>query len=88
MVRFVRLARGYVRIRVTGPVVQRFMNLCSVHQISLWEITASDDIYEMNISVSDYFKLKPIVKKTKTKVVLMEKVLKYLYRRTYLLQTG
>ncbi len=73
MVRFVRLARGYVRIRVTGPVVQRFMNLCSVHQISLWEITASDDTYEMNISVADYFKLKPIVKKTKTKVVLMEK---------------
>lgn len=73
MVKIVRLARGYVRIRVIGPVPQRFMNLCSVHQISLWDIIALDDKYEMNISVSDYFRLKPIVKKTKTKVVLIEK---------------
>ena len=73
MVKFIRLFRGYVRIRVKGPVPQRFMNLCSVHGITLWDITAEEDSYGMSLSVSDYFLLKPIVKKTKTKVVLLEK---------------
>ncbi len=73
MVKFIRLMRGYVRIKVEGAGGQRFLNLCSVHGISLWDIVADQDIYEMNLSVSDYFSLKPIVKKTKTKVVLIKK---------------
>ncbi len=73
MVKFIRSFRGYVRIRVNGPVPQRFMNLCSVHEISLWDITADGDTYEMNIAVADFFRLKPVIKKTKTKVVLIEK---------------
>ncbi len=73
MVKFIRLFRGYVRIRIEGPVPQRFMNLCSVHQISLWDIQAENGSMEMNVSVSDFFLLKPLLKKTKTKVVLTEK---------------
>ncbi len=73
MFKLIRSFRGYVRIRVEGPVPQRFMNLCSVHGISLWDIIADGNTYEMNLSVADYFLLKPIVKKTKTKVVLIEK---------------
>lgn len=73
MVKLIRSFRGYVRIRVDGPVPQRFMNLCSVHDISLWDIVTDGCTYEMNLSVSDFFRLKPMVKKTKTKVVLLEK---------------
>lgn len=73
MVKFIRLFRGYVRIRIAGPVPQRFLNLCSVHDISLWNIVMVDEAYEMNISVADFFRLKPMALKTKTKVVLLEK---------------
>ena len=73
MVKFIRLFRGYVRIRAKGPVPQRFLNLCSVHDISLWNIVVVDDAYEMNISVTDFFRLKPMALKTRTKVVLLEK---------------
>ena len=73
MVKFIRLFRGYVRIRIAGPVPQRFLNLCSVHDISLWNIVAGDGAYEMNVSVADFFRLKPMAIKTKTKVVLLEK---------------
>lgn len=70
---YVRLIRGYVRIRVVSPTPQRFINLCSVHDISLWNIVSEGDVFEMNISVKDFFDLRPIIKKTKTKVVLKEK---------------
>ncbi|MBE5881150.1 MAG: sporulation protein [Lachnospiraceae bacterium] len=73
MVGYIRLFRGYVRIRVESPSPQRFLNLCSVQDISLWDIVSDGDWYEMNLSVADFFRLKPIVKKTKTKVVLTEK---------------
>lgn len=73
MVSYIRLFRGYVRIRVESASPQRFLNLCSVHEISLWDIVADGEKYEMNLSVADFFRLKPIVKKTKTKVVLTEK---------------
>ena len=73
MVGLIRSFRGYVRIRVDGVSPQRFLNLCSVHDISLWDIVSDGNCYELNLSVSDFFRLRPIVKKTKTKVVLLGK---------------
>lgn len=62
-----------MRIRVVGFAPQRFMNLCSVHGIELWNIEATGNIYEMNILISDYFRLKPIIRKTRTRVVLLSR---------------
>lgn len=73
MLKIIRFFRGYVRIRMEGFAPQRFLNLCSVHQIELWNIVINGCIYEMNLSVHDFFRLKPIVHKTKTKVVLLSK---------------
>lgn len=73
MVKLIRSFQGYVRIRVEGPTPQRFMNLCSVHDILLWDIVVDGYEYEMNLLVKDFFRLRPIVKKTKMKVVLVEK---------------
>nr|MBQ8252393.1 sporulation protein YqfD [Lachnospiraceae bacterium] len=73
MVGLIRSFRGYVRIRVDGVSPQRFLNLCSVHNISLWDIVSNGSCYELNMSVADFFRLRPIVKKTKTKVVLLGK---------------
>ena len=62
MLNIIRFLRGFVRIRVTGFAPERFLNLCSVHDIELWDISVSENRYEMNLYVSDYFKLKPIPK--------------------------
>lgn len=73
MLRVIRFYRGYVRIRVDGFAPQRFLNLCSVHGIELWDIESKGYLYEMNLSISDFFRLKPIIRKTRTKVVLLSK---------------
>ena len=65
--------RGYVRIRVTGKSPERFMNLCNAHHILLWDVEVQDLIYNMKISIADYRTLRPFVRKTGTKIRILEK---------------
>lgn len=73
MIAFFRYIRGYVSIKVEGFSPERFMNLCGNKNILLWDIEQNGNVYFMKISVKDYFKLRPIVKKTKTKVAVLSK---------------
>lgn len=73
MVKLLKYLKGYLRIRVRGFSPERFMNLCSNREIILWGIVKDGDTYEMNISLSSFYKLRPIVKKTGTKVVILER---------------
>lgn len=68
-----RYMKGFLRIRVWGFSPERFMNLCCSHGIMLWDILPGKDYYEMNISLSQFYRLKPIIHKTKTKVHIVEK---------------
>lgn len=72
-IRLMKYLKGYVRIRLEGASPERFMNLCSNRNILLWNIKEQDNSYEMYISIRGYFALAPILKKTKTKVHIMEK---------------
>ena len=73
MLSFFRFLKGYLWIRVSGFSTERFMNLCSNHGIMLWNITPGKDYYEMYISLSGFYRLKPIVKKTGTRVHVKKK---------------
>ena len=64
---------GYLRIRVEGYSPERFINLCSYHGIYLWNLKPCGHAYEMNISVRGFRELKPVIRKTRTKVVIMER---------------
>ena len=68
-----RYMKGFLRIRVSGFSPERFMNLCCNHGIMLWEIFPCKEYYEMNISLSQFYRLKPILRKTKTKVHIIKK---------------
>lgn len=65
--------KGYVVIRLSGYSPERFLNLCSHHHIVLWGIRSVGVEYEMCISLSGFRKLRPLVRKTKTKVVILER---------------
>ena len=65
--------RGYVRIKVIGKYPERFMNLCNAHNILLWDVEAYGLTYEMNVSIKDYKKLRPFVKKTNIKITMTGK---------------
>ena len=64
---------GYLKIQILGYSPERFLNLCSHQKINLWDLNVKDRTYEMKISVRDFLKLKPIIRKTKTKVKVVER---------------
>lgn len=66
----IRYVHGYVKIRVEGYSPERFLNLCSHHHIYIWGLNPCGNAYEMYMSLKGFKKLRPIVRKTHTKVTL------------------
>lgn len=65
--------KGYLLILLKGYSPERFLNICSVHQIELWNVNHTKEGYECNISVADFKRLKPIVQKTRTKLIIRKR---------------
>lgn len=73
MIGIFKYLKGYLRIKVWGFSPERFMNLCSNRDILLWDIVRDGEVYFMNISIKGFFQLRPIVKKTGTRVAILQK---------------
>lgn len=73
IVKLIQYIRGYVRIRITGYSPERFLNLCSHHQIRLWGLRPCGHAYEMYLSVKSFRKLKPILRKSNMKIKVLER---------------
>lgn len=70
----IRYIKGYLRISIAGYSPERFLNLCSHKQIYLWGLTPKENCYEMYISIHGFRKIKPILKKTRTKVTILKRM--------------
>lgn len=73
MVKILKYIRGYLRIRVWGFSPERFMNLCSNKGILLWDIVREGESYYMYISLKGFWELRPIARKTGTRVAVLER---------------
>ncbi len=89
---FLKFLKGYVVIRLSGYAPERFFNLCSRHHIVLWGVRSVSTDYEMCLSIGGFKKLRPLVHKTRTKVVILERhglpFLLHRYRRRKLFAAG
>lgn len=89
--RILRYVQGYVKIRIKGYSPERFLNLCRYHKIYIWGLTPCDNAYEMYVSLKGFRRLKPLVRKTHTKVVLIKRyglpffIYKHRKRKVFLL---
>ena len=54
MQRILRFLRGYVKIRIKGYSPERFLNLCSHHQIDIWGLQPCKNSYEMYVKLKDF----------------------------------
>jgi len=73
MVELLKNLKGYLRIKVWGFSPERFINLCGNKDILLWDIVKEGDAYYMSISLQSFYKLRPIVRKTGTKVAILQR---------------
>ena len=66
--------RGYIKIHIEGYFIERFINMCKLKNIYLWNIKKQNDIYlTTNIGIKDFKKIKKIANKTKCKVRIGKK---------------
>jgi similar to stage IV sporulation protein len=64
---------GYLVLGIEGESVERFLNMCRVHGIELWSIRQNNGVCTCRIYADDFIKLKPIAKKTKTRIKVLNK---------------
>ncbi len=92
LTRILKFLKGYVRIRLSGYAPERFFNLCGHHGIVLWDVRYIGTEYEMCVSVGGFRSLRPLVRKTRTKVAILERhglpFLLQRYRRRKLFAAG
>lgn len=70
MTALLRYLSGYVCVELTGYATERFLNLCTNHDINLWNMDHKEDTYTFCMSLEDFWKIRPMVRKTRTKIRL------------------
>ena len=65
---------GYVRIKVEGYYIERFINICTTSKILIWNLKREKGttLY-LNIGISDYYRAIKIAKKLKCRVKINKK---------------
>ena len=69
----IRYLKGYVKIRVEGYSPERFLNMCCYHHILLWGLTPAEGAYEMYVDLAGFRQIRPLVRKTHTKVTVLNR---------------
>lgn len=73
MVNVIRYMKGYLQIKVWGYAPERFINLCGNHQIIIWDLLKNKEFYSLKLTLSDFYRIKKLAKKTKVRVVILER---------------
>lgn len=71
--KWIRFVRGFLVIRIDGDYMERFFNMCRMHDIDLWGIKKEQDICMCEAYAADFLKMPPLLKKTGTKVHVVKK---------------
>lgn len=90
---FLRYLNGTVRIGVYGAAVERFLNLCSRHDIALYDMERIQvDELHVTILVADFRRLRALMGRTGCRVRLLRRrgapFLVYRFRKRYMLFGG
>lgn len=73
LLRFFRFLTGYVIFTATGGFPERFINLCSLNNINLWDTKVSNGVLTSKTTVSCYKKIRKCAKKSGMKLKAQEK---------------
>lgn len=74
MNQLIRYCKGYLKLRLTGRMPERFLNLCAANRIIIWNLLYDDkNSYLLTMSIQDFRKLQPLCRKTGCKLHIVEK---------------
>ncbi|MCL2285846.1 MAG: sporulation protein YqfD [Firmicutes bacterium] len=85
-------AKGYVRIKITGFGLERFMNMAAFRGVYLWDVQRTPDGVELNVTIKGFEMLKGCARKTMCRTRIIQKnglpFLLHRYRKRKLLMGG
>lgn len=70
---FVNYYKGYLKVRLISDAPERFFNMCSNHDIFIWNLRNYKEAYEFYLYRRDFLQLKSILKKSHSQIVILEK---------------
>ena len=82
MTKLFHFSKGYVIIEVSGSDLERFLNICVRRNIRILDAERiSEKAITLCIRAADFYKLRPVARKTKSKVHIISKPRLYYIRR-------
>jgi len=92
MLRTFQYTKGYVRLKVTGFGLERFLNMAAYRGVYMWDATRTAEGLEVNVSIKGFKQLKGVARKTKCRTKIVQKnglpFLMFRYRKRKLLMGG
>lgn len=73
MNRILRFLYGYLLLELKGGAKERFLNLCASRGIYVWNVKKREENLWLYVTLADFFNLRPLVRKTKAKVVIRQR---------------
>lgn len=68
-----RYGKGYISIHISGSSAERFLNSCRYHGVQIWGLKPCRNGYCMNILLRDFKIMKPLARKTHTRIRILKK---------------
>lgn len=65
---------GFLRVRFSGDNPERIFNLSIKNRICLWDSKKSKDAIECSVSIGDFKRIRPIIRGSKIKMHILEKI--------------
>lgn len=73
LIRLIRFLRGYVIFTCSGGFPERFINLCSLNGINLWDVRSENGALTAKTSIRCYKHIRPCAKKSGMKIKIKNK---------------
>ena len=66
--RLTNYLHGTVRVKISGAIPERFINLCLARGIFLWGIAKHNDDVFASLRLSDFFRIRPLARRSQNRV--------------------
>jgi len=92
MLHKIQYAKGFVRIKITGFGIERFLNMAAYRGVYLWDVQRTPEGVELNVTIKGFKMLKGCARKTRCRTKIIQKnglpFLLHRYRKRKLLMGG
>ena len=69
--RLANYLKGSVKVRISGHVPEKFINLCVAERIFLWGLLREDSHLYAWMALNDFYRIRPLVRRSRAKVTVV-----------------